>query len=76
MKNFDMHGEGGGQSIRYEKGRGVPGSQGTLEAASKAITAGFGAIAVPRTLPWFFARAAIILLVTSLKKSTYPRTAR
>lgn len=31
--NFDMHGDGGGQSVSYEKGRGVPGSEGTLEAA-------------------------------------------
>ncbi len=33
VANFDMHGDGGGQSVSYEKGRGVPGSEGTLEAA-------------------------------------------
>jgi hypothetical protein len=31
--NFDTHGDGGGQSISYEKGRGVPEDEGTLEAA-------------------------------------------
>lgn len=31
--NFDMHGEGSGQSISYEKGRGVPSAEGVLEAA-------------------------------------------
>ncbi|WP_348630155.1 hypothetical protein [Mesorhizobium sp. M7A.F.Ca.US.001.04.2.1] len=31
--NFDMHGDGGGQSASYEKGRGVPGAEGALEAA-------------------------------------------
>jgi hypothetical protein len=30
--NFDMHGDGGGAETSYEKGRGVPGSKGTLEA--------------------------------------------
>jgi len=31
--NFDMHGEGGGQSTSYEKGRNVPSAQGVLDAA-------------------------------------------
>jgi len=31
--NFDLHGDGGGKSISYEKGRGVPGDEGTLKAA-------------------------------------------
>ncbi|MCL1476279.1 hypothetical protein MIH18_01310 [Marinobacter sp. M3C] len=31
--NFDTHGDGGGQSISYEKGRGVPEDEGELEAA-------------------------------------------
>jgi hypothetical protein len=33
VANFDMHGEGSGQSVSYEKGRGVPGSEAALEAA-------------------------------------------
>ncbi len=31
--NFDLHGDGSGQNISYKKGRGVPGEDGTLEAA-------------------------------------------
>ena len=31
--NFDTHGDSGGQSISYEKGRGVPEDEGELEAA-------------------------------------------
>jgi hypothetical protein len=31
--NFDTHGNGSGQSISYEKGRGVPDDDGELEAA-------------------------------------------
>lgn len=31
--NFDTHGDGGGQSISYEKGRGVPEDEGKLKAA-------------------------------------------
>lgn len=31
--NFDTHGDGGGQSISYEKGRGVPQDEGELVAA-------------------------------------------
>lgn len=31
--NFDMHGDGGGESTSYEKGRGAPGAEGVLEAA-------------------------------------------
>ncbi|WP_095081637.1 transmembrane anchor protein [Mesorhizobium sophorae] len=31
--NFDMHGDGGGKTISYEKGRGVADSEGVLEAA-------------------------------------------
>ncbi len=31
--NFDLHGDGGGQSTSYEKGRGAPGAEGVLEAA-------------------------------------------
>ena len=31
--NSDTHGDGGGQSISYEKGRGVPEDEGELEAA-------------------------------------------
>ncbi|HEX8215578.1 MAG TPA: transmembrane anchor protein [Allosphingosinicella sp.] len=30
--NFDLHGDGGGRSARYEQGRGVPGAEGVLEA--------------------------------------------
>ena len=31
--NFDTHGDGGGRSITYEQGRGVPSDEGVLEAA-------------------------------------------
>lgn len=31
--NFDTHGDGGGRSISYEKGRGVPEDDGELQAA-------------------------------------------
>ncbi|HEY9119748.1 MAG TPA: hypothetical protein VIN33_08315 [Marinobacter sp.] len=31
--NFDTHGDGGGRSISYEKGRGVPEDEGELQAA-------------------------------------------
>ena len=31
--NFDLHGDGGGQAISYQKGRGVASNDGTLEAA-------------------------------------------
>lgn len=31
--NYDTHGDGSGQSISYEKGRGVPEDEGELEAA-------------------------------------------
>ncbi len=31
--NFDLHGDGGGQEISYEKGRAVPSAEGVLEAA-------------------------------------------
>ena len=31
--NFDTHGDGGGRSITYEKGRGEPSDEGVLEAA-------------------------------------------
>tara|TARA_R110001599_G_scaffold71777_2_gene199887 strand:+ start:35959 stop:36624 length:666 start_codon:yes stop_codon:yes gene_type:complete len=31
--NFDLHGDGGGKSISYEKGRGVPEDEGTLKAS-------------------------------------------
>lgn len=31
--NYDQHGDGGGSSVSYEKGRGVPGQEGELEAA-------------------------------------------
>ncbi|NMT63542.1 hypothetical protein [Marinobacter orientalis] len=31
--NYDTHGDGSGQSISYEKGRGVPQDEGELEAA-------------------------------------------
>ncbi len=31
--NFDLHGDGGGQEISYEKGRGIPNAEGVLEAA-------------------------------------------
>ncbi len=31
--NFDTHGDGGGRSISYEKGRGVPQDEGELQAA-------------------------------------------
>lgn len=30
--NFDMHGDGGGKEISYEKGRGAPGAEGVLVA--------------------------------------------
>lgn len=30
--NFDMHGDGGGEEISYEKGRAVPAAEGVLEA--------------------------------------------
>lgn len=31
--NFDLHGDGSGQNISYEKGRAVPGDEGILTAA-------------------------------------------
>lgn len=31
--NYDLHGDGGGRSISYKKGRGVPKHEGTLTAA-------------------------------------------
>ena len=31
--NFDLHGDGGGENISYEKGRGVAEDEGVLEAA-------------------------------------------
>lgn len=31
--NFDLHGDGGGKNIRYEKGRAVAGDEGVLTAA-------------------------------------------
>lgn len=31
--NFDMHGDGSGEEISYEKGRAVPGAEGVLEAS-------------------------------------------
>jgi hypothetical protein len=31
--NYDMHGDGSGQNISYEKGRAVPGHEGVLSAA-------------------------------------------
>ncbi len=31
--NFDLHGDGGGNSISYQKGRGVPGDEGSLIAS-------------------------------------------
>jgi hypothetical protein len=31
--NYDQHGDGGGESISYEKGRAVPGQEGELGAA-------------------------------------------
>ena len=33
--NFDAHGNGGGRSVQYESGRGVPQDEGVLEAAFK-----------------------------------------
>lgn len=33
--NFDTHGDGGGQSVSYQKGRGVESDSGELEAAFK-----------------------------------------
>ncbi|MEQ8322062.1 MAG: transmembrane anchor protein [Rhodospirillales bacterium] len=30
--NYDLHGDGGGKSISYKKGRGVPGENGSLKA--------------------------------------------
>jgi hypothetical protein len=31
--NFDLHGDGGGEFISYEKGRAVPNAEGVLTAA-------------------------------------------
>ena len=31
--NYDLHGDGGGRSISYQKGRGTAGETGTLTAA-------------------------------------------
>lgn len=39
--NFDTHGDGGGQSVSYEKGRGVPEDQGVLRAAFEGNHAWF-----------------------------------
>lgn len=33
LLNYDTHGDGGGNKVSYEKGRGVPGDEGELEAA-------------------------------------------
>ena len=33
VANFDLHGDGGGKSTSYKKGRGVPGESGSLIAA-------------------------------------------
>jgi len=33
LVNYDTHGDGGGQNVSYEKGRGVPDQTGTLTAA-------------------------------------------
>ena len=33
LLNYDQHGDGSGQKISYEKGRGVPGGDGVMEAA-------------------------------------------
>lgn len=33
VANFDLHGDGGGKSISYKKGRGVAGGEGLLKAA-------------------------------------------
>ena len=33
IANYDLHGDGSGNSISYKKGRGVPGDTGTLQAA-------------------------------------------
>jgi len=33
VANYDLHGDGGGNSISYKKGRGVAGETGVLEAA-------------------------------------------
>ncbi len=33
IANYDLHGDGGGKSISYKKGRGVPGETGSLKAA-------------------------------------------
>jgi hypothetical protein len=33
VANYDLHGDGGGKSISYKKGRGVPGETGSLKAA-------------------------------------------
>jgi hypothetical protein len=33
VANYDLHGDGGGKSISYKKGRGVPGEAGSLKAA-------------------------------------------
>ena len=33
LLNYDQHGDGGGRSISYEKGRGVPEDNGVIEAA-------------------------------------------
>lgn len=35
--NFDLHGDGGGESISYVKGRGLPSDEGVLEAAFDGI---------------------------------------
>ena len=51
LLNYDTHGDGGGQSISYEKGRGVPGDEGELVAPSTATTAGSGATAATPTSP-------------------------
>ena len=36
LLNYDTHGDGGGQSISYEKGRGVPGSEDRYDRAHAA----------------------------------------
>ena len=33
VANHDLHGDGGGRQVTYELGRGVPGHEGTLQAA-------------------------------------------
>jgi hypothetical protein len=56
--NYDTHGDGSGQKVSYEQGRGVPDQAGELAPPSLETTAGSGAIEPMRRSPSRCARLA------------------